>query len=208
MGAAAAADALAARGALARALRPALPVLLRREGGRRAALGGTIAHPERVPYDAALRARARLRERARASTPSTTACGRTCSAAWARSTVPLTLAWPEHDRLVARPRERARDARASSSCAAAATCRPGTTREQVAGVLLDRQRYSRFGEDSARGARLAPGGRVHKYDPVSLALATASLAGGPRLAPAGLRPPHPYHQYASDGRSGQMTDQA
>ena len=37
-----------------RAAARSLPALLRSERGRRAALGGTIAHPERVPYAAAL----------------------------------------------------------------------------------------------------------------------------------------------------------
>ena len=43
-----------ARG-LARAARPLLPALVRSPAGRRVALAGTVAHPERVPPEAALR---------------------------------------------------------------------------------------------------------------------------------------------------------
>jgi pimeloyl-ACP methyl ester carboxylesterase len=84
----------------ARALRPALPLLLRR--GRRLALGGTIAHPERVPYAAALQL-----VRAYASAPGFDAVNRAMRGnvfdGLAEIDVPLTLAWCEHDRLVARP---------------------------------------------------------------------------------------------------------
>ena len=104
MGAAADAQALDARESLARALRPVMPTLLRSERGRRAALGGTIAHPERVPYAAALQL-----VRAYADAPGFEAvnagmrAGRFTGLGEIR--VPLTLAWPEHDRLVARPRD-------------------------------------------------------------------------------------------------------
>ncbi len=88
---------------LARTLRPALPSLLRSERGRRAALGGTIAHPERVPYDAALQL-----VRAYAEAPGFTAANAGMRAnrfaGLEHISAPLTLAWPEHDRLVARPR--------------------------------------------------------------------------------------------------------
>jgi len=87
---------------LARALRPALPRLLKSERGRRIALAGTIAHPQRVPYDAALQL-----VRAYADAPgfdevnSAMRAGR--FAGLAEIDVPLTLAWAEHDRLVGRP---------------------------------------------------------------------------------------------------------
>ena len=103
VGAAAAAHALP-RASAARALGPLLPALLRTERGRRAALGGTIAHPERVPYAAALAARPRVRD-----APGFDAVNDGMRAG--RFTglgeihVPLTLAWPEHDRLVGRPRD-------------------------------------------------------------------------------------------------------
>jgi len=90
--------------ALARALGPVMPALLRSERGRRAALGGTIAHPERVPYAAALQL-----VRAYADAPGFEAvnagmrAGRFAGLGEIR--VPLTLAWPEHDRLVGRPRD-------------------------------------------------------------------------------------------------------
>jgi pimeloyl-ACP methyl ester carboxylesterase len=88
---------------LARGLRPALPVLLRSARGRRVALGGTIAHPERVPYAAALQL-----VRAYANAPGFEAANAGMRAGrfahLAEIDVPLTLAWPEHDRLVGRPR--------------------------------------------------------------------------------------------------------
>ncbi|WP_084285885.1 alpha/beta fold hydrolase [Solirubrobacter soli] len=88
---------------LARALRPALPTLLRSERGRRLALGGTIARPERVPYAAALQL-----VRAYANAPGFDAANAAMRAGHfprlAEIDVPLTLAWPEHDRLVGRPR--------------------------------------------------------------------------------------------------------
>jgi len=88
---------------LARALRPALPVLLKARRGRRLALGGTIAHPERVPYAAALQL-----VRAYADAPGFDAVNAAMRAGHfprlAEIGVPLTLAWPEYDRLVARPR--------------------------------------------------------------------------------------------------------
>jgi pimeloyl-ACP methyl ester carboxylesterase len=88
---------------LARALRPALPILLKSARGRRLALGGTIAHPERVPYAAALHL-----VRAYADAPGFDAANAAMRAGHfpqlAEINVPLTLAWPARDRLVARPR--------------------------------------------------------------------------------------------------------
>jgi pimeloyl-ACP methyl ester carboxylesterase len=88
---------------LARAAGPLLPRLLRSERGRRLALGGTLAHPERVPYAAALGL-----VRAYASAPGFHAVNAAMRAnvftGLAMIDVALTLAWPEHDRLVARPR--------------------------------------------------------------------------------------------------------
>lgn len=87
----------------ARTLAPVLPALLRRPRGRRAALGGTIAHPERMPYEAALRL-----VRSYAGAPGFEAANRGMRAG--RFTgldevaVPMKLAWCEHDRLVGRPR--------------------------------------------------------------------------------------------------------
>jgi pimeloyl-ACP methyl ester carboxylesterase len=89
--------------ALAGTLSPVLPALLRSERGRRAALAGTTAHPERIPYAAALQL-----VRAYANAPGFDAANAGMRAGrftgLARISVPLTLAWPDHDRLVARPR--------------------------------------------------------------------------------------------------------
>ena len=90
-----------ARG-LARAIRPGLPVLVRSAAGRRLALGGTVAHPERVPVAAAL-----WLVQAYADAPGFEEVNRAMRAG--RFTrlehirVPVTLAWAEQDRLVARP---------------------------------------------------------------------------------------------------------
>ena len=88
---------------VARALRPALSALLRSARARRIALGGTIAHPEHVPYAAALQL-----VRAYANAPGFDAVNDGMRAnvftGLGEIEVPLTLAWPEHDRLVARPR--------------------------------------------------------------------------------------------------------
>jgi pimeloyl-ACP methyl ester carboxylesterase len=88
---------------LARGARPLLPALLSRERGRRLALAGTIVHPERVPPAAALRL-----VRAYADAPGFEAANDAMRASrftgLADVDVPLTLAWPEHDRLVGRPR--------------------------------------------------------------------------------------------------------
>jgi pimeloyl-ACP methyl ester carboxylesterase len=89
--------------ALAGALSPVLPTLLRSQRGRRAALAGTTAHPERIPYAAALQL-----VRAYANAPGFEAADAGMRAnrfiGLDRISVPLTLAWPDHDRLVARPR--------------------------------------------------------------------------------------------------------
>ena len=70
---------------IARALRPVMPALLRSERGRRAALGGTIAHPERVPYDGRAAARPRVRGRARLRGGRTPACAPAASTGWSGS---------------------------------------------------------------------------------------------------------------------------
>jgi pimeloyl-ACP methyl ester carboxylesterase len=90
-----------ARG-LAKAIRPALPALVRRPVGRRLALASTVAHAERVPPEAALRL-----VRAYADGPGFEAVNRAMRAnrftRLEHIRVPVTLAWPEHDHLVARP---------------------------------------------------------------------------------------------------------
>jgi pimeloyl-ACP methyl ester carboxylesterase len=88
---------------IARGLRPVLPTLIGSERGKQAALGSTIAHPERVPYDAAL-----ALVRAYADAPGFEAANAGMRSGrfdgLERIRVPLTLAWPEFDRLVSRPR--------------------------------------------------------------------------------------------------------
>ncbi len=81
---------------------PGLPALVRTPAGRRLALASTVAHADRVPPEAALRL-----VRAYADAPGFEAVNRAMRAG--RFTrlehirVPVTLVWPEHDRLVARP---------------------------------------------------------------------------------------------------------
>jgi pimeloyl-ACP methyl ester carboxylesterase len=88
---------------VARAVGPVLGPLVRTPRGRRLALGGTIARPERVPPAAALHL-----ARSYGSAPGFEAvndamrAGRFTGLADIR--VPVTLAWGEHDRLVAPPR--------------------------------------------------------------------------------------------------------
>ena len=87
----------------ARALLPVLRPLLRTERGRRLVLAANAAHPERIPPDAALRL-----VRSYATAPGFQAVNDAMRAsrftALAEISVPVTLAWPEHDRLVRRPR--------------------------------------------------------------------------------------------------------
>ena len=91
-----------ARGAREGDPAPGLPALVRSPAGRRLALASTVAHAERVPPEAALRL-----VRAYADAPGFEAVNRAMRAG--RFTrlehirVPVTLVWPEHDRLVARP---------------------------------------------------------------------------------------------------------
>jgi pimeloyl-ACP methyl ester carboxylesterase len=89
--------------ALARALRPVLPLVVRSARGRRAALSGSLAHPERVPPPAALQL-----VQAYADAPGFDAVNDGMRAgrftALERIDVPVTLAWPDRDRLVARAR--------------------------------------------------------------------------------------------------------
>lgn len=87
---------------VARAALPALRLLLAAPAGRRIALMSTTAHPERIPADAARRL-----VRAYALAPGFEAASNAMRAGafggLDRIEVPVTLAWPEHDRLVRRP---------------------------------------------------------------------------------------------------------
>ena len=91
---------------LARAMRPGFSraLMLLGSAGVGAALGSTTAYPERMPRADALAACARVRRRARVRGRQRRGCARGVFDGLAEIDVPLTLAWPEHDRLVARPR--------------------------------------------------------------------------------------------------------
>ncbi len=88
---------------LSRVLRPALPALLRSDGLRHFVLGGSVAHPERVPLDAALGI-----ARAYASAPGFAEVNQAMRAShFTRGDeieVPVTIGWCRHDRLVGPPR--------------------------------------------------------------------------------------------------------
>ena len=88
--------------ALARAALPVLSLLVRSPRWRGLALGGTVAHPERVPPSAA-----RHLVRAYATAPGLPAVNAAMRARrfadLEQIRVPVTLAWGERDRLVSRP---------------------------------------------------------------------------------------------------------
>jgi pimeloyl-ACP methyl ester carboxylesterase len=87
---------------LAGAVRPILPALTATPAGRRLLLGGSMVHPARVPGPAA----ANL-VRAYADAPGFIAANIAMRAGHfqglSRVEVPVTLGWPDHDRLVSRP---------------------------------------------------------------------------------------------------------
>lgn len=86
---------------LAAGVLPLLPLLLRNDALRTSALSGSIGRPERVPADAAARL---ISSYLRA--PGFEAADRAMRASvfeLVRTDTPITLAWPELDRLVARP---------------------------------------------------------------------------------------------------------
>jgi pimeloyl-ACP methyl ester carboxylesterase len=90
-----------ARG-IARVAMPLLGPVLASEGGRRLALAGTMAHPERVPREDALRlVRAYAAAPGYATVNAAMRAGRFQGLEKIR--VPLTFGWPDHDRLVGRP---------------------------------------------------------------------------------------------------------
>jgi pimeloyl-ACP methyl ester carboxylesterase len=87
----------------ARATLPLVDAVLLGAAGRRVLLAGSVAVPDRVPP----RAAAHL-VRAYATAPGFTAANEAMRASrfvgLEQIQVPVTLAWPQHDRLVARPR--------------------------------------------------------------------------------------------------------
>lgn len=88
---------------VAKAIRPALPLLMRTGFGRRAALTGIVAHPGRVSARDALGV-----ARAYADAPGFVATNKAMRANFFQGgehiRVPVTLAWGEHDRMVVAPR--------------------------------------------------------------------------------------------------------
>jgi pimeloyl-ACP methyl ester carboxylesterase len=87
---------------LARAATPVLAAALSTAGGRRLALGATMAHPERVSREDAIRL-----VRAYAAAPGYDAVNAAMRAGrftgLDRVRAPLTFGWPDRDRLVGRP---------------------------------------------------------------------------------------------------------
>jgi pimeloyl-ACP methyl ester carboxylesterase len=87
---------------LAGALLPLITPVARTRGGRRVLLAGSVAHPERVPS-----AEAAHLVRAYARAPGFNAVNDAMRAATfdglARIPVPVTLVWPDRDRLINRP---------------------------------------------------------------------------------------------------------
>jgi pimeloyl-ACP methyl ester carboxylesterase len=88
---------------VAKGLQPVLPLLLGGAGVRRFALLGSVAHPERIPREAATRIAL-----AYARSPGFVNASDNMRAnhftGGERIRVPATMAWCEHDRLIARPR--------------------------------------------------------------------------------------------------------
>ena len=88
---------------LVRRAAPFLPALLATRAGRRLALATTVAHPDRVPREDALRlVRAYGAAPGFADVNAAMRAGRFESLD--RIAVPVTLAWPDRDRVVRRPR--------------------------------------------------------------------------------------------------------
>jgi pimeloyl-ACP methyl ester carboxylesterase len=89
---------------LARLALPLLPVLSRGARGRRLLLGGAVARPDRVPPAAARRL-----VRAYATSPAFVRANVAMRSGLVNGleelSVPVTLAWAEHDRLVKRPKQ-------------------------------------------------------------------------------------------------------
>jgi pimeloyl-ACP methyl ester carboxylesterase len=86
----------------ARALLPVMRPLLRSARGRRLVLAGAVAHPDRVPPDAAY-GMVRAYARAPGFADASLAMRNGVFSGIERIDVPVTLAWAEHDRLVRRP---------------------------------------------------------------------------------------------------------
>ena len=94
---------------LARLALPLLPLLSRSARGRSLALGGAVAHPERVP-PATARRLVRDYARSPAFVGANAAMRSGLVGEVEQLSVPVTLAWAEHDRLVTRPKRPVRGA--------------------------------------------------------------------------------------------------
>jgi pimeloyl-ACP methyl ester carboxylesterase len=89
---------------LARAGRPLIGAATATAAGRRRLLSGTVAHPERVPArDAAVLVRSYATAPGFRSVNAAMRAG--VFTALNEIRVPVTLVWPEHDRLIVRPRQ-------------------------------------------------------------------------------------------------------
>jgi pimeloyl-ACP methyl ester carboxylesterase len=90
--------------AVGRRLLPVLPTLLRSSAGRQLVLRASVAHPDRVPADAAARL-VRAYVTASGYESADAAMRAEVFSSFEDVRVPVTLAWGELDRLVSRPRE-------------------------------------------------------------------------------------------------------
>jgi pimeloyl-ACP methyl ester carboxylesterase len=88
---------------LAKLSSPLLPAVLRSAVGRRALLAGAVAHPERVPAADAV-AFVRAYARAQGFSAVNREMRANTFTGLADIDVPVTLVWPEHDRVVTRAR--------------------------------------------------------------------------------------------------------
>jgi pimeloyl-ACP methyl ester carboxylesterase len=93
---------------LGQRLLPVLPTMLRSAKGRQLVLGGSVAHPERVPPEAAARlVRSYLTSAAYDSAD--LAMRTAVFSGFEDIRVPVTLAWGDLDRIVRKPRETVQD---------------------------------------------------------------------------------------------------
>ena len=88
-----------------RRLLPVLPTLLRSARGRRLVLGGSVAHPERVPPEAAARLVRSYLTSAGYESANLAMRGAVFSG-FDDIRVPVTLAWGDLDRIVRKPRQK------------------------------------------------------------------------------------------------------
>jgi pimeloyl-ACP methyl ester carboxylesterase len=87
-----------------RKLMPVLPTLLRSSAGRQLVLRASVAHPERVPAEAAARL-VRSYVTSSGYESADVAMRSEVFSDFENVRVPVTLAWGDEDRLVRRPRE-------------------------------------------------------------------------------------------------------